>query len=100
MPKQANHKILREIEKETLDAENQVFRQTVDEIKRRGLKVNQDEISEFMATTKQKVYKRPMTAVNRWKKKQPTATHVYEKLSEGSDFDREFEEVKVDHTFL
>ena len=49
-----------------------------------------------MQTTKQKVYKRPMTAINMWRQRQSHVQVYYEKISSESDPELSLEEVKID----
>jgi hypothetical protein len=78
--------ILRNIEQETRDAEDEIMRMTRLEVSKKG-RVTKEELNKVFETTRKKVYKRPMTAVNAFKQKQ-TGTGIFKKES--------FEEEKED----
>lgn len=71
--------ILRNIEQETREAEDEVMRETRLEFSKKG-KVTREELTEMLESSRKKVYKRPMTAVNAYKQKQ-TGTGIFKKDS-------------------
>ena len=84
--------ILRNIEKEAKEIDNEFMRETFQEIKMRGKNIEKDELDEIVNTTKKRIYKRPMTAVNEWKRKATGFGGIRQDLTEEIDESTELEQ--------
>ena len=81
--------ILRNIEKEAKEIDSEFMKETFDEIKKRGKNIEREELEKVVNVTKKRVYKRPMTAVNEWKRRatgiRPAGYGIDEGVDESTD---------------
>ena len=76
---------MRNIEKEAKEIDNEFMREAFQEIKKRGKNIEKDELDKIVNTTKKRIYKRPMTAVNEWKRKATGFGGIRQDLTEEID---------------